>query len=207
MQYARIAIVAICLAVGFFASRGIAGPASSVPGGGVSAERREAGFTYGASVSAYDRQLIEAAIAGADPLAQRLIAEIDGITTLEIGTPSNGAAGVASGTASAFTVTLDLPMVSGRLGPRGVNRLVLHELGHVVGFVLVPEQMAAELDRGVPRCLAGAQPGCDDPAERFAESFAKWAMHDIGVNLYIGYAVPPPGDLDTWAAPLAELVE
>jgi hypothetical protein len=46
---------------------------------------------------------------------------------------------------------------------------------------------------------------CAPQQERFAESFAKWASGDIGVNLYAGYAVPPPGDLEAWGAPLAAL--
>ena len=41
--------------------------------------------------------------------------------------------------------------------------------------------------------------------ERFAESFAKWASGDIGVDLYLGYKVPPPDDLANWGAPLAAL--
>jgi hypothetical protein len=39
-----------------------------------------------------------------------------------------------------------------------------------------------------------------------AESFAKWALGDIGINLEIGYKVPPPSaPLDVWGAPLARL--
>ena len=41
---------------------------------------------------------------------------------------------------------------------------------------------------------------------RVTESFAKWALGDIGVNLEIGYKVPPPSaPLDVWGAPLARL--
>ena len=43
--------------------------------------------------------------------------------------------------------------------------------------------------------------------ERFAESFAKWATGDIGVDLYLGYKVPPPDDLAGWGAPLADAGE
>ncbi len=205
MGVARVVLVIVFVVVGTAATKGGAVPGIGPAEVGVSAEQRAAGFTYGPSVTEYDKQLIGAAIASAEPLAQQLIAEIDGVTTVQVGPPPGGAAGLAEGNPDAFTVTLDIPTVSSRLGPRGVNRLVLHELGHVVDFVLVPDDMKARLDAGVPTCLGGAQPGCTDRAERFAESFAKWAMRDIGVNLYIGYAVPPPANLATWAAPLAQL--
>lgn len=45
--------------------------------------------------------------------------------------------------------------------------------------------------------------GCASREERFAETFAKWATNDIGLNLYIGYKVPPPASLDAWGTPLA----
>ena len=55
-------------------------------------------------------------------------------------------------------------------------------------------------------CDEGVSGACADEAERFAESFAKWALGDIGVNLEIGYKVPPPSaPLDVWGAPLARL--
>lgn len=180
-------------------------------GGGLPAGSRDAQpargeLAFGPSVSPYDLQLIRSAIDAAHPQARALIDRVAGRTTVEVGMPPDGAAGVAIDNGRGeYRVILDIPTVNRRLGPRGVNRLVLHELGHVVDFALVPEDINTQLDSGVPPCLGGAQPGCDDPMERFAESFAKWAMDDIGVNLYIGYAVPPPTNLATWAAPLIQL--
>ena len=67
-------------------------------------------------------------------------------------------------------------------------------------------QLDAEVPPGQP-CAAGTRQGsCAGVGERFAETFAKWAMNDIGVNLYIGYAVPPPTDLQAWAAPLSQVL-
>ena len=120
-----------------------------------------------------------------------------------------GAAGSTTGVGDHYDIVLDLGGVYRRLGPRGASRLVLHELGHVVDHALVPEELKAQLDQGIPPglpCPAGTRQGaCAPRAERFAESFAKWAMNDIGIALYIGYAVPPPSDLATWAIPLTAI--
>jgi hypothetical protein len=65
---------------------------------------------------------------------------------------------------------------------------------------------------GVPGAIGlteDQEPGygaCANREERFAETFAKWAIGDIGVNLDIGYKVPPPSvALDVWGQPLARL--
>jgi hypothetical protein len=106
-------------------------------------------------------------------------------------------------------VTVDLGLVVQRFGPRGVDRTVLHELGHVVDHALLTDDVSAALDAGIPAgwgCDNGISGACASPQERFAESFAKWALGDIGVSLDIGYRVPPPAaPLDVWGAPLARL--
>ncbi|MBW3611907.1 MAG: hypothetical protein KY438_10340, partial [Actinobacteria bacterium] len=59
-----------------------------------------------------------------------------------------------------------------------------------------PDDVIAALDAGIPagwECDGGHSGACAAVPERFAESFAKWATGDIGVDLYIGYRVPPPG--------------
>jgi hypothetical protein len=201
VQGIRVALLLVFVLVGANVARGGGVPAIS----GDDGPTRDV-LAFAPSVSPYDLQLIESAIDSAHPQARALIDRVAGRTTIEVGTPPGGAAGVAMDNGRGeYRVILDIPTVNRRLGPRGVNRLVLHELGHVVDFALVPEDLNTRLDGGVPPCLGGAQPGCDDPMERFAESFAKWAMNDIGLNLYIGYAVPPPTNLATWGEPLAQL--
>jgi hypothetical protein len=83
----------------------------------------------------------------------------------------------------------------------------LHELGHVIDFALVPEDTMTQLQAGIPTgygCDQGLSGACANARERFAESFAKWATGDIGVDLGEGYKVPPPGPtLAAWGAPLA----
>ena len=65
------------------------------------------------------------------------------------------------------------------------------------------------LQAGIPTgygCDQGVSGACANGHERFAESFAKWATGDIGVDLGTGYKVPPPGPtLDAWGVPLARL--
>ena len=175
----------------------------------ITAVERAKSFIWDSSVSAYDRQLIEQAIAGADPRAQALIAEVDGVTSIMLGAIP-GAAGSTLDVGNGFyTVMLDLGGVQRNLGPRGISRLVLHELGHVIDLALVDDGLNAQLDAAIPvgaPCPPGTPLGaCAPQEERFAETFAKWAMNDIGINLYIGYHVAPPADLEAWAQPLLEL--
>jgi hypothetical protein len=99
--------------------------------------------------------------------------------------------------------------VATRYGARGIDRVVLHELGHVVDHALVGDDAMPALQRGIPGgfgCEQGVSGACASEPERFAESFAKWATGDIGVDLYVGYKVPPPTPtLDAWGEPLARL--
>lgn len=168
-------------------------------------------FTYDASVDPASRAAIERAVASARPEAQGLITAVDGLTEVSVGRPASGALGTTQGTGGRYAVVLDLGATQQKTGDRGVVRLVLHELGHVVDFQLVPDGLKTSLDAGIPAgapCPAGTRIGsCAPRAERFAETFAKWAMgNDLGANLYIGYAVPPPSaGFDAWAAPLVAL--
>jgi hypothetical protein len=172
---------------------------------------RRAGFHFAAGTAPGDQQLFLAAVAEARPEARRLIGLVDGLVTVRFApTPRPGAIGLTQGDETArYLVTIDLALVMQRFGPRGVARTVLHELGHVVDFALVTDELAAALDAGIPRglgCEQGKLGACAAPPERFAESFAKWALGDIGVNLDIGYKVPPPAaPLSVWGAPLARL--
>ncbi len=156
-----------------------------------------------------DRAAILAAVAGARPEAQRLIGAVAGLVTVRVGTAGDTTAGFTQPIGPGYDVVLDLGPVSRTLGPRGIERLVLHELGHVVDFALVPDATLSTLDAGSPSeygCEAGNAGACATREERFAESFAKWATDDIGINLSIGYKVPPPAlPLAAWGEPLTRL--
>jgi hypothetical protein len=170
---------------------------------------RTAGLTFAPEVSAGDRQVVLAAIARARPEARRLIEAVDGLVTIRVGGVNASAVGLTHTVGNRFEVVLDLGQVWHQSGDRGVARLVLHELGHVVDFVLVPSALKAKLDAGIPSgygCDPGVADGaCTAPAERFAETFAKWATGDLGFDVNLGYKVLAPASLDTWAQPLTTL--
>ena len=174
----------------------------------IKAKARSAGFTYGPSVTVADRAAIEAAIAGARPEAQRLVAIVDGLTTIDLGPGQDGGAGTATDLGDRYEVVLDLATVA-PMGPRAVSRLVLHELAHVVDYALVKDELLLALDAQVPPgyvCEEGRVGSCAPKEERFAETFAKWATGDIGVDIYLGYKVLPPNvPLDDWGVPLSGL--
>jgi hypothetical protein len=207
---AAVVLVAVIAAVAGMARS--AGPGTAVPQDGahrIGADTQRAAFTFD-GVSPADRALVEQAIASARPEARRLVEIVDGLVTLRVADERGKALGVTQPLPDGrYDVTVDLERVNTIYGRRGVARVVLHELGHVVDDAIVPAALDAQLDAGIPRgyaCEQGGVGSCAIREERFAESFAKWAMNDIGVDLYIGYKVAPPTlALSAWGAPLAAL--
>jgi hypothetical protein len=222
-----LAIVAVALAVGAIAARraepGVA-EGAEVAGARfridaaearragaprLPAAARRAGFAFAPGTAPADREAFLGAVARARPPARRLIALVDGLTDVRIGpTGQAGALGLTEAGGKRYVVTVDLG-VSGRYGARGIDRVVLHELGHVVDHALVDDAAMAPMQAGIPSgfgCEQGVSGACAAAPERFAESFAKWATGDIGVDLYVGYKVPPPAPtLEAWGAPLDRL--
>jgi hypothetical protein len=175
--------------------------------GGLRADVRAEPMRFAAGVAPGDRQVVEGAIAASIPGARALIDEVDGLVTIQVGPTGIAAVGLTEGNADkGYTVTLDLATVSQALGDRGIKRLVLHELGHVVDHALLTPEEQRALDAGIPQgyaCNPGEPTGaCATREERFAETFAKWATGDIGINVSLGYKVPPPPSLDAWATGL-----
>jgi hypothetical protein len=176
----------------------------------LSESARRATFRFGPDVAPADRQAFLDAVAAARPEARRLIGLVDGLVDVRVGpTGVPGAIGLTEDEEPGYRVTVDLGLVASRFGPRGIERTVLHELGHVVDHALVTDDVATPMDAEIPTgygCEDGKLGACAKPEERFAETFAKWALGDIGVNLEIGYKVPPPVvALDVWGRPLARL--
>jgi hypothetical protein len=189
-----------------------------LPAGTLTATQRSAGLSFGPEVSASDRQWILAAIASARPEARRLIDEIDGRVTIRTHTgsqlrvPRSGslALGYADSGPRRSTVMIWVdPVNRDRVEDRA--QLVLHELGHVVDYVLISDGLLARLDAGIPRRgVCGPSPdgaigACTAPEERFADTFAKWAMRGAISAVGAGYMIPTPPSLDEWGAPLAGL--
>ena len=86
------------------------------------------------------------------------------------------------------------------------DTVVLHELGHVIDFALVPEEVNAALDEQIPRGgSCGLAIDCDLLEERFADTFAKWALSGAVSEVGAGYGIAMPASLEGWGAPLASL--
>jgi hypothetical protein len=173
---------------------------------------RAAGPRYAAGVGAGDRAWIEAAIAGARPEAQALIREVDGLIEFQThtGLPLGVTRGEVGHDHATMVIDLDVAALNGR---RVVDRevTVLHELGHVIDFVVVDQELNDTFDAGIPRTGAcgsnehGLSGSCTEPAERFADTFAKWALNGRVSAVGAGYGIADPPSLEGWGAPLAVL--
>jgi hypothetical protein len=166
-------------------------------------------LTFAPGTAPADQAAVLDAVAAARPEAQQLIGRVAGLTTVRVTPTGPGIAGTTQATEHGWDVELDLAPTARRFGPRGTARLVLHELGHVVDHALVTTDLEQRLDAATPVGVACVDEGlggaCAAREERFAESFAKWAANDMGLNIELGYRVPPP-DLATWGRPLEVLL-
>jgi hypothetical protein len=176
----------------------------------ISPKARAATLRFADTVAPADRAWILAAIAGARPEAQRLIAEVDGLVEITTDLDVPGAIGLARVEGDHAVVSLDVRALDGE---RALDRsvVVLHELGHVVDLLLVPDDLMSRLDAGIPRvgtCSSwAAEPtgACTAVEERFADTFAKWALHGRFSLAGSGYGIPMPASIEDWGAPLGRL--
>jgi hypothetical protein len=179
----------------------------------ITPEIRAAGLRIAPTVAPKDRAWILAAIAHARPEAQTLIAEVDGlveITTRAGGEalPGGQAVGVTQPGPDGFEIELNTAALNGDASfSRDV--VVLHELGHVIDFSLIDEDLARRLDSTLPtsgQCVSETQisGACTAPEERFADTFAKWALRGAVSAAGAGYGIQAPL-LDEWGQPLAIL--
>ena len=170
-------------------------------------EVRAAGLTF-RGVSAADQQWVLAAIAQARPEAQQLIGAVDGFVTINTasvpGVPWVGVAEQNSDNIVLNTAWLD--------GERAIDRniVVLHELDHVIDFVLADDALVAQLDAGIPDAGTCNGPvdgigACTAIPERFADTFAKWALRGRFSLAGSGYGIPTPPSLEDWGMPLSRL--
>ena len=83
---------------------------------------------------------------------------------------------------------------------------MLHELGHVIDFALVKKEVNARLDGQIPRGgPCGTAIDCDRVEERFADTFAKWALNGAVSEVGAGYGIAMPASIEDWGAPLGQL--
>jgi len=169
---------------------------------------RAQGLAFAPEVAPSDRAWVLAAVAKARPEAARLIDEVDGLVTVRTyGAPGAGELGWAQQLAPGrYELRLNVALLNGR---RKIDRdmVVLHELGHVVDFALVAGGLRDRLAAALPRtgvCL-GRRADCATAQERFADTFAKWALRGAVSVTGAGYGVPAPASLEDWGAPLAAL--
>jgi hypothetical protein len=166
---------------------------------------RSAGLTFAPGVAPGDQAWIVAAVARARPEAARLIAEVDGLVQVGTYAANTAVLGVTRGHDRGFTVDINVGMLNGE-GQRDRATVVLHELGHVIDFAIVPSALNATLDAQIPRGgPCGDAIDCDRPEERFADTFAKWALNGAVDALGAGYGIPTPTSIEDWGAPLAQL--
>jgi hypothetical protein len=162
-------------------------------------------FAFAPTVAEADRRWILAAVARARPEAARLIAEVDGLVVIGAFQQGGNTLGVTRGTERGFTVDFNIALLN---GDNALDRatVVLHELGHVVDFALVKQELNARLDAQIPRGgPCGAAVDCDVMEERFADTFAKWALNGAVSEVGAGYGIAMPASIEDWGAPIAQL--
>jgi hypothetical protein len=178
----------------------------------ISEAERAAGARYDPSVPEPDRAWIEASLAAARPEAQRLIAEVDGLVEYKVhhGDPLGVTRSEVSPLHARFEISFDVASLDGqRTQDRAVT--VLHEYGHAIDLALVPKELGDRLEAAIPRngpCgnYGGVLTGsCAAPAERFADTFAKWALRGSVSVVGAGYQVTNPPSLEDWGSPLVAL--
>jgi hypothetical protein len=209
-RVARTAIVAVGVALLFLIGHRTASSRGAAAGDGteheLTPEVRARGLSFAPGVSAADQEWVLAAIASARPEAQQLIGAVDGLVTIGvIAEPTAPFVGLAK--PGADDIVLNVAYLDGER-KQDRKQTVLHELGHIVDFELVPDEQVLQLAAAIPSsggCLTAERGDCTAPQERFADTFAKWALRGAVSGVGAGYAVSSPVSLEQWGAPLAVL--
>ena len=175
---------------------------------GITAAERTRGLTFASGVAAGDREWILAAVAKARPEAARLIDEVDGLVTVStFARPTAWVLGMARPMgAKSYELRLNVARLN---GSRQIDRdaVTLHELGHVVDHAILDDVVRNRLADLVPHTgvCDGELADCATPEERFADTFAKWALRGAVSLTGAGYSLPAPASLEDWGAPLSAL--
>jgi hypothetical protein len=171
-------------------------------------ERRTGTLQFVPEMPEADRDWVRAAIAAARPEARRLIDEVDGVVVVEPAAMMPEAIGRAQLGGDRARIALDTGVLNAdRVLDRNV--VVLHEFGHVIDHLLVPDELVDRLDAGIPRGTCRSMlddiGACSAVEERFADTFAKWALRGRVSMAGSGYGIPAPESLEDWGAPLGRL--
>jgi hypothetical protein len=203
-----ILVIAVLAVAVIAAQRGLAASNAGDPTE-IPAATRAAGLTFDSAMTEADRAWVLAAVAAARPEAQRLIDEIDGLVTVTTVPELGDAVGMAMLREDRAEIAFATAWLNGE---RALDRnvAVLHELGHVVDHFLVSDELAGTLDAGIPTLGTCRSPSadmgpCTAVEERFADTFAKWALGGRVSLAGSGYGIPAPASLETWGSPLGLL--
>jgi hypothetical protein len=208
MDQRIVRMIVVGLAVGLFTAYQVASNRNPASGSTsrLTPEIRARTLTFAPEVDPADRAWVLAAIAKARPEAQELIAAVDGLVTIRMANVTN-----APWVGLAQPVTDDVELNRAYLdGDRKQDRdvAVLHELGHIVDFELIPDAEMRELAAELPSsgtCFTAEVGDCTAPEERFADTFAKWALRGAVSSAGSGYGLLSPASLEDWGAPLGLL--
>jgi hypothetical protein len=176
---------------------------------GIDPAAKAATFRFAGNVTPEDREWILAAVDKVRPEARQLIDDVDGMTVLStFSEPRAGVVGLMrEASPGNYEVSFNLAYLNGE---RKLDRdsTVAHELGHVIDVALVAPELRDRLAAALPPsggCITQDMGDCTAPAERFADTFAKWALRGEVSVAGAGYAVATPASLEDWGAPLAAL--
>jgi hypothetical protein len=167
---------------------------------------RARGLGFELGIAPGDKAWVLAAIAQARPEARELIGVVDGLVTIRtVNEPNMPYVGLAE--QGTDDIRLNIAFLDGeREQDRATT--VLHELGHIIDFELIPDDEIVKLAGEVPAsgaCLTPETGDCTAPKERFADTFAKWALRGAVSSAGAGYGVMSPASLEEWGAPLGLL--
>ncbi len=168
---------------------------------------RAAGLRLAPEVAPRDREWVQAAIARARPEARQLIDAVDGLVEVRTVSEHGPWVGLMEPTGpQSYRITFDISYLDGD-EKLTRDQAVLHELGHVISAALVDPALRDRLAASIPttgQCFVAESGDCAVPEERFADTFAKWALRGA-VSSVAGYGVAAPASLEDWGAPLAAL--
>jgi hypothetical protein len=198
--------VVIALAIGGKVTAGRGSKVSDPTQHELTPQIRAAGLTFAPGVSPGDQQWIREAVASARPEAQTLIGAVDGLVTIStVNVPDAPYVGMAE--EGTDRVMFNLAYLDGER-KQDRTKAVLHELGHVIDFELIPSDQMQQMAGAVPStgaCMTPESGGCTAPEERFADTFARWALRGAVSAYGAGYQVMSPGSLESWGEPLGLL--
>lgn len=200
LAFALLALVVARVAVLHSGSAQAGGPPK------LTAAIRARGLSFAPDVAPADRAWVLAAIDSARPEARQLIDAVDGLVTIHVGYDSN-APFIGYADPRDDSVGLNLSYLDGER-KQDRSQTVLHELGHIIDFTLIPDATIAKLAAEIPAsgvCVTPESGDCTAPEERFADTFAKWALRGAVSGVGAGYMISTPAALEEWGQPLALL--